>query len=96
MRFSTFDIGYSQQDSRTLEWAHCRACFLLGRDPSLDPLAERVALSIIIFFERGERDFGRLACMAVKREYNLMKLGRPNEPHFAPGSLQSDSIGPDI
>ncbi|WP_457302389.1 hypothetical protein [Phyllobacterium sp. P5_D12] len=31
-----------------------------------------MALTIMIFFERGERDFGRLAGMAVKRELFLL------------------------
>ena len=74
MPFSTFDHDYTQDDLRILGRAHRRACQFLGRDPLLHPMAERMALTIMIFVERGERDFGRLAGMAVKRELFLLSL----------------------
>jgi hypothetical protein len=80
MPFSTIDHDYTQEELRILERAHRRACKFLGRDPLLHPLAERVALTIMIFFERGERDFGRLAGMAVKREVYLSGSHTNNDP----------------
>lgn len=75
-----FDHIYSEDDWRILEKAYRRACVLLDRDPKLHPLAARVARSVMVFFDRGERDFGRLASMAAKREFNLMnKRGKPEE-----------------
>ena len=68
MPFSTIDHDYTQEELRILQRAHRRACDFLGRDPLVHPLAERMALTIMVFFERGERDFGRLAGMTVKRE----------------------------
>ena len=80
MPFSTFDHDYTQEELRIMGRAHRRACQFLGRDPLLHPLAERVALTVMIFFERGERDFGRLAGMAVKRELYLSKSDT-SDPH---------------
>ncbi|ATU91700.1 hypothetical protein [Phyllobacterium zundukense] len=71
MQFPRFDGVYSQEEWRILALAHHRACQMLERDPQFHPLAERVARTIMIFFERGERDFGRLADMAAKRERRL-------------------------
>lgn len=72
---------YSEDDWRIPETAHRRACVLLDRDPKLHPFAARVAHSVMIFFDRGERDFGRLAAMAAKREFNLMnRKGNPEKP----------------
>jgi hypothetical protein len=73
VRFSNSNTVYSQADWRILELAHRKACALLDRDPKFDPLAERVALTIMILFERGERDFGLLAQMAAKRERSLLR-----------------------
>ncbi len=74
MPFSTVDHDYTQDDLRILGRAHRRACQFVGRDPLLHPMAERMALTIMIFFGSGERDFGRLAGMAVKRELFLLSL----------------------
>lgn len=52
MRFSNFNTVYSQADWRILELAHRKAYALLDRDPKFDPQAERVALTIMILFER--------------------------------------------
>jgi hypothetical protein len=76
MSFPPFDKSYSQEEWLILERAHRRACMLLDRDPRFHPLAERVAFTIMVFFERGEHDFGRLATMAVKREHGLLRAER--------------------
>lgn len=73
---SRFDRMYSPADWRILELAHRKACAMLDRDPEYHPLAERVAYAVMIFFERGERDFGRLSRMAVKHELTLLKTKR--------------------
>lgn len=73
MFVSSFNRMYSPAEWRILELAHRRACTMLDRDPQFHPLAERVACAIIFFFERGERDFGRLASMTVRREQSLLK-----------------------
>jgi len=76
MLYPPFDRSYSEEDWLILERAHRRACMLLDRDPRFHPLAERVACTIMILFERGERDFGRLATMAVKREHGLPRAAK--------------------
>jgi hypothetical protein len=81
MAIPGFDHIYSKDDWRILETAHRRACVLLDRDPKLHPFAARVARSVMIFFDRGERDFGRLAAMAAKCEFNVMnRMGKPEKP----------------
>ncbi|CAN7469963.1 hypothetical protein LJR231_003184 [Phyllobacterium sp. LjRoot231] len=73
-----FDRFYSQNDWRILEEAHRRASRILDRDPKYHPHANRLARAIMIFFNSGETDFGRLASMAVKRELSLSKTaGKP-------------------
>jgi hypothetical protein len=71
MQSSFQDSYYSQEEWHIFTRAYHRACLLLGRDPQFHPLGERVMRSIMIFYERGEHDFGRLATMAVKRERQL-------------------------
>ena len=68
-----FDRFYTQNDWRVLDLAHRRASLILGRDPKTHPHANRLARAIMIFFNSGETDFGRLASMAVKRERSLSK-----------------------
>jgi hypothetical protein len=68
-----FDRFYTQNDWRILELAHRRASRILDRDPKTHPHANRLARAIMIFFNSGETDFGRLASMAVKRELSLSK-----------------------
>jgi hypothetical protein len=80
MAIPGFDHIYSEDDWRILERAHRRACTLLDCDPKLHPFAARVARTVMVFFDRGERDFGRLAAMAAKREFNLMnRKGKPEK-----------------
>jgi len=94
MVFSSFDTIYSQADWRILELAHRKACALLGRDPRFDPLAERVALTVMTFFERGERDFGRLARMAAKREHRLVIANKGSEQSVSRSTLFGKSDRP--
>lgn len=68
MQFPRLESAYTPEEWRVLTLAYYRACQLLHRDPQFHPLAERVVRTIMIFFERGERDFGRLASMTAKRE----------------------------
>lgn len=68
------DDLYSERDLLVLNRAQKRASSILGRDPKHDPHADRLAKTILRFFLRGERDFGRLAGMAVKCELDLMKV----------------------
>ncbi|MDR6636345.1 hypothetical protein J2X72_005161 [Phyllobacterium sp. 1468] len=74
MLYSSIDHISSENDWRILEKAHQRACQILGRDPKYHPLAEQVARTVMMFFARGERDYGRLAAMTVKREINLFEF----------------------
>ena len=71
MLHSRIDHISSEDDWRILEKAHQRACQILGCNPKFDPLAEQVARTVIMFFARGERDYGRLAGMTAKREISL-------------------------
>jgi hypothetical protein len=64
---------YSDAHLRILNLAYDRVCTLLGLDP-FDASGERIVLSIMMFFDRGEHDFGRLATMVVKREEWLARV----------------------
>jgi hypothetical protein len=71
MSYPRFGRCYSEYDWWVLEQAHKRASKMLGRDPKKHPHANRLARSIMLFFNAGERDFGRLATMGFKREMSL-------------------------
>lgn len=68
------DDLYSERDLLVLNRAQKRASSILDRDPNYDPRSDRLARTILRFFLCGERDFGRLAGMAVKCELDLMKV----------------------
>ena len=92
MLVSSFDRMYSPAAWRILELAHRKACAVLDRDPEYHPLAERIAYAIMIFFERGERDFGRLSRMAVKHELSLLKTKQlPRHQSRPSESITSDT-----
>ena len=74
MLHSSIDHISSENDWRILEKAHQRACQIFGRDPKFHPLAEQVARTVMMFFARGERDYGKLAGMTVKREIRLFEF----------------------
>jgi hypothetical protein len=83
--FSRFDRYFSKDDRRILELAYLRACHFLDRDPEHSSHADRLARTIITFFDQGQRDFGRLAGMAVKREVSMSKVKEyRNALHYAP------------
>lgn len=71
MPFPMFGQDYTDEDLRILGLALVFACEALERDPLNHPLAQRVALTVMIYFEQGERDAERLAAKAV-----LCELGQ--------------------
>ena len=79
MPFSRFDRYFSKDDCRILGLAYQRACHLLGRHPKHSSHADRLARTILTFFDQGQRDFGRLAGMAVKRELQAKDTGNTLE-----------------
>ncbi|TXR46362.1 hypothetical protein FVA77_25405 [Phyllobacterium endophyticum] len=76
---SNIDDLYSRDEWRILELAHQKACRTLERDPRSHPYAERLVCLIMILFERGERDYRKLADLAVKREINLLEAEYQDE-----------------
>jgi hypothetical protein len=56
----------------------------LGRYPKHPSHADRLARTILTFFDQGQRDFGRLAGFAVKREVNASKVKIERDVHYAP------------
>jgi len=69
MPFSRTDSStYSSADWRIMERAHKQASALLKRSPKTDERANRLARTIMMFYDRGMRDPDLIAAVAANRE----------------------------
>ena len=72
MPFSrTEQLTYSSADWQTMEHAFAQASALLKRSPKTDQRANRLARTVMMFFDRGMRDPDLIAAVAANREISL-------------------------
>ncbi|MDR6635481.1 hypothetical protein J2X72_004295 [Phyllobacterium sp. 1468] len=62
---------YGQEDWRVMSDAYERAAAMLGRSPSTDPHAQRLAREVMRLFDSGKRDIQLITSMAVINEQTI-------------------------
>jgi hypothetical protein len=67
-------LTYSEDDWQIMENAHRKACERLGQDPAFYEHNDRLARTIMKLFDKGARDYEKIASIAAHREIIMVRL----------------------